>query len=369
MRVPAILTGTPLAWAARAQSAAAPTPQAPSDQVHLSGQTAAPRVDLPRLKRNALYGAACATINFIVGPVAAGVGWVLEKRGMALQDRVSEPPPNKFDDLPSSKVERPVMFVHGWHSELEFYDDLTGKLTEGGANGGRVGYVQDGKLFADAECTQKLANPTADMKVFLSVFKSNRSDPSVTAPELRNNIELVRKLTGSEKVDVASYSMGGLATRQLAADHPDDHHVGKFLMLGTPNQGAGLAGLVARGLEMEREGWNVRWLLAWQNMTQQDTGAVEYLRPTSPEREALNTRWPAQQATFEATLHLGSKSRLTPSKLLLPMWGDGTVTEKSLHLPGLEVRHLETAGRYGNHANLLHNPDTYLQSREFFGWK
>ncbi len=368
MQVQAFGHGMPLAWKPT-RAAASGLEKAP-DEVTLSGGggVAAPEKPLPEVKRSGLYCAACACVSFCLGPVAAGVGWVMRNRGMVLQDSQGlVPPENQLHGLPSSTLERPVLFVHGWHSETEFYRDLTDKLTEGGRNGGRTGYVQNGQLFADEQCKVPLDKPTPDMKVFLSVFTSNRMSPTASAPELKANVDAIRKLTGCDKLDFASYSLGGIATRQYAADHPE-HHIGKFLMLGTPNQGAGLAGLVARGLEKEREGWDVSWLLRWQNMEQADTDAVDWLRPTSPQREALNARWPAQQETFEAVLHLGSRSALTPSKLLVPVWGDGTVTANSLKLPGLPVEHLSVGGTYGHHANLLANPEGYTRMREFFGW-
>lgn len=50
------------------------------------------------------------------------------------------------------------------------------------------------------------------------------------------------------------------------------------------------------------------------------------------------------------------------------MPGDGTVSAASLGLEGMPVEFIEPHGQYGNHMNLLANPDASMKMRAHFGW-
>ncbi|GMU56457.1 MAG: hypothetical protein AMXMBFR33_56030 [Candidatus Xenobia bacterium] len=354
----------------RAAATSAPDPlDQVVDTVHTAVQAVEDAVVHPEgPRRTAMYCAGRTCLSFLTGPVAHGVGQALKALGHNTREINPAPPPSPLADLPASTLSRPVLMVHGWHTKMEFYQALTDKLTEGGANGGRPAFVQKGQLFEDAECTRPLAHPSPDMRVFVSVFSSHRLAPDQSAPELKANLEAVSRLTGQALVDVSAYSMGGLATRRLVDEFPESHGVGKFLMVGTPNQGAGMAGLCALTLANEKKGQDLRWLLNTKDVLAEDEQALEWLRPTSALREELNSRWPTQMACFESVLHLGSKAVLTPSLLLWPVPGDGTVSAVSLGLEGMPVKFVRSHGQYGSHKNLLANPDTYMEMRDHFGW-
>lgn len=366
MTIQPCLFGRPLPSVGRARTEKAPLEPQLQDTIETSAAPNPPAAE--GVKRSGMYCAACSCLSFMVGPVAHGVGKAL--KSLKLVPGASEPlpPDNPLGTQPASKLEVPLLLVHGWHTKIEFFHSLTDKLTEGGSNGGATGYLRNGQLFADPECTRPLDQPSPEMKVFLSVFTCSRKSPAATAPELQANIDAVRKLTGRPAVDIMGYSLGGLAT-QAHLDRSEDHGIRRFMMLGTPNQGAGLAGLSARALENERKGFDLRWLLDTKDIQPDDHDALEWLRPTSPLREDLHSRWEEQKAKVEAVLHVGAKSVLTPSRVLWPVGGDGTVSASSLELPGLEVRYVEPHGDYGQHKNLLANPDTYANMRQFFGWQ
>lgn len=341
------------------QRAATPNSVEPTDSVETSPVKPA-NPEGP--KRSGLYCAACASLKFLVGPVAHGLGKALTALDMVPPKSQPSPPPNPLKDLPDSNITTPVLLVHGWHTKLEFFKDLTEKLSD------TTAFVKNGQFYADPECTQKLEQPSPDMKVFLSVFSDNRLSPTDTAPELKANVDAVRKLTGHQEIDALGYSMGGLAT-QAHLDQNEDHGIRNFMMLGTPNQGAGLAGLVALALDNEvNKGHDLRWLLDIKDIQPEDKLALEWLRPTSPLREDLHSRWDQQKAKVKKVLHVGAKSETTPGSMLWPTRGDGTVTARSLELPDLEVKYVQPHGIYGDHKNLLSNPDTYLTMRDFFGW-
>ncbi len=361
MTISACQRAVPYASVARAHG---PAPEPPASPVDTVAQISAPP-QLPDVKRSAAYGAACACLNFVMGPVAHGVGKVLKAVDM-LPD-TSEPSPlsSPLRDEPAPKIDVPLLIVHGWHTQICFFDALTDKLTE---KAPQTGYVKNGQLYADGACTQPLEKPAADMKVFVSVFESARHAPPVSQPQLKANIECIRKLTGHSRLDLVGYSMGGLAT-QMHLDREEDPGVRRFMMLGTPNQGAGLAGLLRMAMKNEQKGHDVQWLLDTKQVQHGDEEAVEWLRPSSAAREDLHSRWEAQKAKCEAVLTVGSNERITLNRFLMPVHGDGTVTTGSLALPGVETKLVGSCGEYSQHRNLPSHPDTLNFMREFFSWE
>jgi len=56
------------------------------------------------------------------------------------------------------------------------------------------------------------------------------------AQRLNQSIKLIKQKTGSDKVNILAYSMGGLVTRQYLVDFGEDS-VNKVILMGTPNKG------------------------------------------------------------------------------------------------------------------------------------
>lgn len=348
----------------RSQPASAPARE-PEDQVELK--------DAPPLALRAMLGSSWEATRslagrLVFGPVCHGIGVVLKLVGYKPKPYVLPLPKDALGELPESRLQRPFLLVHGWHHRKELFESLTNKLTHDGANGGRVGYVRSGRLYEDAECTRPLAHPGPDLRVFVSMFETYRDAPDVAALQLKQNLDTIRALTGQSKVDVAAHSMGGLATRRLVDTCPE-HGIGKFMMVGTPNGGVSMASMSEAALDAEDRGWDVRWVLDLKDCQPADRGALEWLKPDSPERRAMNERWPQQQASLEATMHVGADDKITLGNRYLPVWGDKLIPASSLELDGLEVRHVHRKGLYSVHGNLLWHPDTYTTMRSYFGWQ
>lgn len=346
----------------RAAGPPSPGPCDPPDTVQLS------QADPPAAWR-ALLGTglestrrACARTLF--GPLGHALGRGLSALGAKPPAYQPPMPPDALGSLPPSRLHRPLLLVHGWHHRHEFFHSLTDKLT---AEGSPTVYVQAGRFFADPGCSRPLAEPPSEARVFVSVFSSYRLAPDQAAPELQQTLDAVRGLTGQQRVDVAAHSMGGLATRFLVDSNPKTG-IGKLMMVGTPNQGVGMAALTESALEGEERGYDLRWLLDLKDVQPDDRRALEWLRPESALRQQLNSRWEQQKNRLEAVLHVGTDHKLTPSNHLLPTRGDALVAASSLQLEGLPIKLLSQQGSYGKHAHLLWHPECYLTMRDYFGW-
>lgn len=66
------------------------------------------------------------------------------------------------------------------------------------------------------------------------IFSDGKSNVDI----LRQKIEAIRVLTGSDKVDIIAHSTGGLVVKKYAMDYPTDNHIGKAVFVGVPNLGA-----------------------------------------------------------------------------------------------------------------------------------
>ena len=279
-------------------------------------------------------------------------------------------PPSVLTDLPEARIERPIVLVPGWQTPEDRFDHLAEKLTGDGKNGGRVYYVRNGEFFADLDCSQRMMASDADAKVFVAVFPSANTPPNETADDLGRSLKAIQQLTGSEKVDVTGYSMGGLASR-VYLDQGGDA-IGKYMMLGTPNQGSSLTRSALGLLDLQQKGYDVQWLLSRKPLTESDRAALGWLRPVdggsvNPQLSDLNSRWEQQKSRVEMVRLLGSHSRPTLGRYFMPALGDGTVAGFGLKIGSEEPVFLKNH-HHRNHGLLFSNPDTYLEMRSFFGW-
>ncbi len=84
-------------------------------------------------------------------------------------------------------------------------------------------------------------------RVFAIDLSDNIAPPDEMAPELKRLIDIVKRETGFDQVDLLTHSMGGLVTREYF--HQDGDPVRKVAMLAPPNHGSGDADL-AHGLHL-----------------------------------------------------------------------------------------------------------------------
>lgn len=65
-----------------------------------------------------------------------------------------------------------------------------------------------------------------------------RQDNNITANLLREKIQAVKAMTGSNKVDIVAHSMGGLVTRSYVEGSDYQNDIDQVVFLGTPHQGS-----------------------------------------------------------------------------------------------------------------------------------
>lgn len=348
----------------RPRPSVSPSPDAGlTDQVEpFSAPTSAPR---PRnLADQALTAAGNACKAALFGPVAHYVGKVVVALGKAPEPRKPAVPPSELTDLPKASLSRPVVLVAGWHTNPLRFGPLTEKLTEDGSNGGAVGYLKGGQVFADPHCTQTLENPPADMKVFVSLLESDRTDPEAAQPELTQNLQTVQRLTGGATMDFVPFSMGSLQTLYYVDQH-EKPNIGKVMFVAAPLQGAGLAGLSHHLLEGKDRGWDTDWLLRIKDVNEYDRGALQWLRPHSEQREDLHSRHDIQRARVEDMMCIGSHAKKTLGANLWVGPGDGMVPVSSMKLGNVPVELVEDKCPHGE---LIQSPSIYQRMLTYFDW-
>jgi pimeloyl-ACP methyl ester carboxylesterase len=72
-------------------------------------------------------------------------------------------------------------------------------------------------------------------------WRKDPGDPLVWHAYLMQAIDEAKKLTGYDKVDIVAHSMGGILVRAYIVSSEYRNDIGKFIMVGTPNQGTALA--------------------------------------------------------------------------------------------------------------------------------
>lgn len=80
-----------------------------------------------------------------------------------------------------------------------------------------------------------------------------RQSNMLTALELKQKIAEVKAITGSEKVDLITHSMGGLVARQYIETSGYDNDVDQLIFIATPHHGAPKAYLMWEGAEFGAE--------------------------------------------------------------------------------------------------------------------
>ncbi len=290
----------------------------------------------------------------------ATAGLLYRAGGAEAQSWMAKRPP--LQDVPLVKMDRPYMMVPGWTTRPEKFEALVSRLTEGGRNGGQAYYVRDGEFFADGAMTQPLKSVPSNARVFVQVFHHTLQPPSETAPQLERSIAAIQKATGSEKVDVEGYSMGGLATRVFLDQ--GGQGVGKVMLLGVPNRGSRFSELSQRVIQRD-----IGWAMRLANLTVADLPAMSWLAAgANPHLADLNSRWEQQVARTEGLKIVGSAELPTPSAGGFPLRkGDGMVETRSLTMPGVEVEILRGRPTL-QHGALPSDSDVYRERAEFFGW-
>ena len=113
----------------------------------------------------------------------------------------------------------PVLLVHGIYSDDRIWDNVERNLTREGWSVYRLGQV--------------LNRPG---------FDPNNGPIRLLSYQLRDAIQRVKQQTGALKVTVVAHSMGGLVARFYIKSDLYRNDIDKLITLGTPNEGAPIAG-------------------------------------------------------------------------------------------------------------------------------
>jgi pimeloyl-ACP methyl ester carboxylesterase len=197
---------------------------------------------------------------------------------------------------PASAGEWPVLFVHGFCSSSDTWNETLPQLSNR-RYGDDVPRVFESAIGKAAMRT----SVSARAKTFRIDFSdlANGFDPLAIAnvPTVRKAGELkvvhaIKRLTDAPRVIVVAHSLGGLATRAYiqgigrnrnGATIADSGDVAALIMISTPNQGSVLASLSGKP--------------GSDNCTLAETANLQDLQPTSPFLQELNQQpWPAGTA-------------------------------------------------------------------------
>lgn len=129
--------------------------------------------------------------------------------GVGGQDVFAEPDPEVV----------PVLLVPGWSDDTVHMEPLRRRFLDAGWPASRVRPVE-------------FSNPVG----------SNRTN----AEEIARAVDVLRGLTGVDRVDVVAHSMGGLAVRHFLQSADGESSVRRVVFLGTPHRGT-VAAMLAWG--------------------------------------------------------------------------------------------------------------------------
>jgi pimeloyl-ACP methyl ester carboxylesterase len=307
---------------------------------------------------------------------ANAVGAGLQKAGVIGAPKPKTLPPNLLENMPTLEIERPLVLVPGWNTTTDRFNPLVESLTQEGSNGGQTYFLKGGKVYLDSNCSEAVPAIPSQAKVFVCFFENGSDAPTISAPQLAAAIGKIRQATDSTKVDVAAYSMGGLAARQHLQNclsSGEEAGIGKLMTVGTPHQGAPMADLALQILDLDLQGRSVQWIMSRRPLTQSDRGALEALIPTDSTHYPtplvnFNAKWPEQRQSLEDVLFVGTDQVGTRDTQLWKVPGDGQVTAESSKLPDTP-HHILSDLPYPQHRYLFSNPQLRDLAQQFFGWK
>jgi gliding motility-associated-like protein len=178
----------------------------------------------------------------------------------------------------------PIIFIHGLHGDSASWNELTDTLTTnyGMSYGGMMNFClnQDGIIYKSnaindyKDWTNESNLKSADFyTINFSVdqygnsvnpdnqIQSNQSGAVKQGLAIRDAIKHVLKITQSQKVILVGHSMGGLAAREYLENTNNwqidgNHHVAKYLSIGTPHGGSSATGFVIGDILAKLVGFN-----------------------------------------------------------------------------------------------------------------
>ena len=172
-------------------------------------------------------------------------------------DSVSGPEPHAT--ILSAPVRNPILFVHGWNSS------------------GAAWFTMIDRFKADGWTDQELFNWT---------YYSAQSN-ATTAQELSRKVDSILTVTGSQKVDIVTHSMGALSARYYIKNLGGGSKVDAFVSLGGPNHGTNTAFFCAQTSCIEMRP-NSSFLNALNKKDETPGRVIRYATWWSPCDEVIN---------------------------------------------------------------------------------
>lgn len=122
-----------------------------------------------------------------------------------LSSRISgECKPVKLPEQQAPKLERPVLFLHGYMGKPEEFKEMSEWMSREGQN------VNGGIINVD-----NLDNLDPKANMFTLAFTKPYQTMDTNAAEIKKTVEAICKATGYETIDIVAHSKGGLDARLL----------------------------------------------------------------------------------------------------------------------------------------------------------
>lgn len=275
-----------------------------------------------------------------------------------------------FEGAPDVALQKPLVMVPGFRAPGDCFYNWANTLTRNGQNGGHWYLMEDGNIFDSSNLDQPVLFPHPDAKVFLPRFKGNVEPPDTAGEQLGRYLEQVAEATAQPDLDVAAYSMGGLAARSYL-DNTSESKIDRLLQLGTPNNGSEMGRMATLYLEERSEEYTK--VTKWERKTvaPRDLEAAKWLIPVEEGNvrlQDLNSRWPQQREKLNDFRVVGSGAKRTLSPGLRFRDGDGLVHKESLALSGEQPVFLADSLQL-DHDGLVNSTEGFVEAQKFFGWQ
>lgn len=160
---------------------------------------------------------------------------------------------NKILHDPST-MNYPVIFVHGIAGQVEFWEKTMQTMV--GQDYFEMRYFQDDKIY-HTYYGKKPAHWVWSVSYYTinSLEESVFGDLTLYAHRLKEMIEIIKTITGEDKVVIVAHSMGGLIARKyMTLNQESWNSVYKILTVGTPNEGVVVSPGIVGQLEDLRAG-------------------------------------------------------------------------------------------------------------------
>lgn len=138
--------------------------------------------------------------------------------------------PAKLPDEAPPKLQRPVLFLHGYMGEPQEFADMATWLARDGENkdGGVINVANLDKIDSEAN-------------MFALEYTKPYQPLATNAGEIKAAVEAICRATGCDSVDLVAHSKGGLDARAYMMDASE--RVDNVVTIGTPHKGTRIADL------------------------------------------------------------------------------------------------------------------------------